>query len=90
MSTTTITIQDENRCTITYQDALTGRTVTLELFAPRKGGFVRLEAPGHPQVCQRLASTGEALTWRPADGPLCDLVRKHYRAMRRAERRALA
>lgn len=87
---TTITIQGEDRCTITYQDAITGRAVTMELFAPRRGGYVRIEAPGYPQVCERLASTGEALTWRPENGPLSDLVRRHYRAMRRAERRALA
>jgi len=86
---TTIEIQAENRCTIQFTDGLTGELVSLELFAPAKGGSVKVEARGYPQICERLASTGNALTWSPSIGPLCELVRREYRKRRAAERRAL-
>jgi hypothetical protein len=94
MTTTTTTrarfvSHDDNSCTVTYHDGLD--TITHELWAPRSGGYVvDASTPERRQVCERLRRLGVTLTWSPASGPLVDLARREYRAMRRAEARDLA
>jgi len=78
----------ESRCTIQFTDEF-DQPHNLELFAPAAGGYVKIEARGYPQICERLSSTGNTLMWSPASGPLSELVRREYRKRRAAERRDL-
>jgi len=78
----------ENRCRITYQDAHSDEFVTMELFAPSSGGYVKVnDGRRFPQICERLAATGSTLDWSPAHGRLSDMIRREYRRMRAAEKR---
>lgn len=90
MTTTKTRIEDiaENRCRITYRSALTDELVALELFAPSRGGYVKVDdGRQYPQICERLAATGNTLMWSASDGRLADMVRREYRRMRAAEKR---
>lgn len=74
-----------HRCSLRYDDER-GRRVERDFFAPPGGGYVREGWSDPRQVCDRLGSTGATLVWDPASGPLVELVRREWRAMRRAER----
>lgn len=73
-----------NRCIAVYMDSVTRKDVIMEVFAPKDGGYVRLEAEGYPQVCKLLALTGEALCWDPECGTLSELIGHEYRALQRS------
>lgn len=61
------------------------RRVERVFTCPPDGGYVR-EYPNGKQVCDRLAHTGSTLTCSSRD-KLLSLIRREYRAMRRAEKR---
>lgn len=69
-----------------YTD-LFGERVTVDYFAPRDGGYVRMWTKDgrHPQVCHGLSDRGPTLTCKP--GELLATIRREYRAMRRANAR---
>jgi hypothetical protein len=78
----------DNRCSITYWDDMSERTVTEEFFAPSRGGYVKLDdGRNYPQVCDGLYSTGDTLEWYPRSGPLVKMVRREWRRRRALERR---
>lgn len=83
---TTITADQDNRCTLRYEDEM-GDPVTREFFAPSGGGYVREDWTNARQVCVRLSSFGDTLIWRPVTGTLADLIRRERRAALSAERR---
>jgi len=60
-------------------------------WAPLGGGYVRdvTDAPGTlgPQVCDRLLSMGNTLSWDPSSGPLSLLIRREHRRFLSAKRR---
>lgn len=72
-----------NRCTLTSPDG----EVTY-YWAPMDGGYVRdvTRQPGTlgPQVCDRLAYTGNTLHWN-GKGRLIDIIRREHRARKRRE-----
>jgi hypothetical protein len=82
---TTIKNLKPNRCSITFADGITDEICSMELFAPIGGGYVKIEANGYPQICERLTRTGNTLMWDGA-GELADLIRREYRRMRRSEK----
>ena len=70
--------------TIRY-DSIHGARVTRTFTCPMQGGYVRdLQ---HNQVCEHLASTGPTL--KADHSTLAAVIRREYRAMRRAEKRHL-
>lgn len=84
---TKIVDTDVNHCEITLKFA-SGEVANLKLFAPVDGGYVRVNDRNLSQVCERLAGTGNTLTWSPKSHPrLSDLIRQEYRRLRRAERK---
>ena len=77
-----------NRCSITYWDDAEDRAVTLDLFAPIDGGYVKFDdGRQFPQVCEMLYGSGDTLVWYPRSGPLSALVRREWRRRRASERR---
>lgn len=63
------------------------RRVERTFTCPLDGGYVKEYRNGEwRQVCNRLAHTGNTLTCSSRD-KLLDLIRREYRAMRRAEKR---
>ena len=90
---TKITTDDQGRVTVEYDDDFhwTGETVrrTRVFTCPQEGGYVRekMSNGNWEQVCDKLASMGSTLSCSSRD-VLVDLVRREYRAMRRAEKAA--
>lgn len=84
---TTITADQHGYVTISYDDYLNER-VTRTFFCPVNGGYVKEQdkQQQYPQVCERLSSRGNTLECSSRD-KLLDLIRREYRAMRRAEKR---
>jgi len=68
----------DNRVTITWRD---GTHTTYR--APLDGGYVTDDGSGK-QVCKRLGRFGDTLYWG-GHVPLVELIRREYRALRRAE-----
>jgi len=63
------------------------RRVVRIFTCPLSGGYVMEHRNGEwKQVCDRLAHTGSTLTCSSRER-LLDLIRREYRAMRRAEKR---
>ena len=63
------------------------RRVVRIFTCPLSGGYVMEHRNGEwKQVCDRLAHTGSTLTCSSREH-LLDLIRREYRAMRRAEKR---
>ena len=89
---TIITADDSTRATLTMDDRDTGKRTRTTFYVSGAGGsrYVRYtDEQGSPrQVCRRLASTGDTLMCDPAREPLADVIRREYRAMRRAEARS--
>jgi hypothetical protein len=83
---TTITSDDQGYITISYDCAYTGERITRTFFCPINGGYVRESLHDYPQVCEQLAHHGSTLTCS-SRGHLIDVIRREYRAMRRAEKR---
>ena len=82
---TKITTEINGHVTITYEDDC-GERVSREFFLSRDPGYVReLDSrQTFPQVCERLASTGNTLMCSRDE--LEDTIRREYRRMRRARR----
>lgn len=76
------------RVTISYAD-WTGKQRVRAFSTTRPEGpsyVIEIDARGqYPQVCERLSSTGSTLVSSRA--LLADVIRREYRAMRRAEAR---
>lgn len=62
-------------------DDISGDRIEVEFHAPAEGGYVRA---GSQQVCEKLGTRGSTLMWS-GKALLIDLIRREYRAMRRAE-----
>jgi hypothetical protein len=78
---------EHNRALVRYPHRLDGTPIEFEVFAPRSGGYVRFDDGA--QVCERLECRGPTLIWG-GSAPLIDLIRREYRAMRRAEKKYLS
>lgn len=92
MNRTKITEHDDRRVTITFMDRRRDQMVTMEIWAasppPSGWSYVRYsDGSGDRQLCDRLSSQGSTLTYYEGT-KLVDLVRREYRAMRSAEKRA--
>jgi hypothetical protein len=71
--------------TLEYDDFLEGR-VTREFFCPIDGGYVReIVGSDAKQVCERLSRTGGTLT-ASSRTSLIDVIRREYKAMKRADK----
>jgi hypothetical protein len=71
-----------NRVQISYNDSDTGERLTRE-FSVRSDGKAGYVREGERQVCDRLSSTGNTLLCTCDE--LLSVIRREYRAMRRAE-----
>lgn len=85
---TKITIDNAGFVTINYDDAFNGDRIARTFFCPDQGGYVREQdaAGRYPQVCERLGSMGNTLS-ASSRIQLAEVIRREYRAMRRAEAR---
>lgn len=82
-----LTTDNIGRVTISYDDAWYGDRVTREFSTGyTEGGYVIEIFPNgsSTQVCDRLARTGNTL-YCASRADLAALIRREYRAMRRAE-----
>lgn len=88
MAKTTITAHDDRRVTLAFDDLLSGNRITMEIWAPapREGGSSYIRYNGDRQLCYGLSSTGGTMSYT-AGTKLVDIVRREYRAMRRADKR---
>lgn len=88
---TTIKTDAQGYVTISYDDADSGERITTTYFCPLNGGYVRIRdaAQRYPQVCERLSGSGSTLMCSSRE-KLAEVVRREYRAMRRAEKREAA
>ena len=82
-----MTSRGANRCMLEYDRY--GTRVSREFEVAAEGGHVYdLDQFGRSfQMHKQLASTGPLLMWYPGDGNLADMIRREYRAKRRAESR---
>lgn len=89
---TTIKSDTDNRCTLRYRDEHTGETITRDFFTVVEGGYVLEDWQRAREVCEELSDRGATLIWRPTTKTptLAVVIRREYRAMRRAERREQA
>lgn len=87
MSRTTITARDDRHVTITFVN-WNDEPVTMEIWAPTPaaGGYTYVRL-GDGQLCERLSTRGVTLMYY-AGTKLVDIVRREYKAMRAAEKRA--
>lgn len=70
-----------------YDDCITGERRRREFMVPANGGYVREWVRGDwKQVCDGLSDRGDTLRLGEC-GDLLALIRREYRAMRRAEKR---
>lgn len=69
---------------IRFADSFTGELREYRLHARPEGGYVRYGSEGK-HICERLSRSGPTLTWS-GEKPLVDLIRREYRAMRRADK----
>jgi len=84
---TTITTDAAGYVTLSYDDEYEGR-VTREFSVPPNGGYIR-EHLGNgrtTQPCEKLATRGNTLM-ASSRTALADVIRREYRAMRRAEKK---
>lgn len=84
MTRTKIEELSRNEVRICYRSYWEGDLIDETLRAPMRGGYVR-DSRGQ-QVCEQLAGSGHTLHWS-GRRPLIHMVRREYRAMRRAEAR---
>lgn len=93
MSRMTIRSTSNARAAISFDDAITGERVTLDCVVSEGGGarYVRVieRDGGTHQICERLSGSGNTLMCDPSRVALADVLRREYRAMRRAEAAAL-
>jgi hypothetical protein len=86
-------IDQIGRVTLSYDsEDWDGETirVTREFTCPPDGGYVRERRDGDwKQVCDKLAAMGSTLMCSSRE-KLAELIRREYRAMRRAEKREAA
>lgn len=83
---TVIFATSHNSCTMRFTDVF-GNRCERNYFASSNGGYVRYRSGNDlRQVCEKLGSIGPTLQWS-GDAPLVDLIRKHHRLARAAERR---
>lgn len=73
-----------SRVEIKFEDLITGDIYEYDIWAPADGGYVRYN--GDKQLCERLSCRGNTLYWS-GKAPLVDLIRREYKAMRRADKR---
>ena len=78
---TVITEVNSHEVNIKFENNF-GEIVEMNIWAPASGGYVR---SGEKQICKKLSATGSTLQWDDT-AHLIDLVRREYRAMRRAEK----
>lgn len=81
MAKTRITTDTNGSVTIEYDHAIHDERITRTFRCPVDGGYVR---EGNSQVCDRLQSRGSTLMCSSRSA-LPGLIRREYRAMRRAE-----
>lgn len=81
-----MTVESSGHVEISFTDAYTDERVTRRFSAPTAEGYVTEHMRGGRtgQVCEQLASTGSTL--RASRETLADVIRREYRAMRRAEK----
>ena len=85
------TTDSAGRVTVAYDNQFhwTGETVRVErtFTCPQDGGYVRekMSNGNWEQVCDKLAGMGNTLSCSSREA-LIDLIRREYRAMRRAEK----
>ena len=83
-----ITEVAENEVRIAFDDPYEGSRREFTVWACSRGGYVWADGRGGDgswQVCERLAGTGNTLSWS-GKAPLIKLVRRHYRLMRQEEK----
>lgn len=69
-----------------YDDCITGERRRREFMVPANGGYIREWVRGDwKQVCDGLSDRGATL-YLGAGGNLLAVIRREYRAMRRAEK----
>lgn len=74
---------------VEYDDVVTGSRRRREFMAPPGGGYVREWSGGSwKQVCYGLSGRGATLRLG-SDEDLLAIIRREYRAMRRAEKKIL-
>lgn len=66
-----------NSATVEYDDAISGKRITLTIGAGMGGGYVR-DNDGQ-QVCKGLGNRGDTLLWNGTT-PMIDVLRREYRA----------
>ena len=91
---TTIKTNSNGSVTVSYDSTgWRGEDVRVErtFFCPTTGGYVREydDKGQYPQVCDGLSNRGSTLDC-PSRAKLPDMIRREYRAMRRAEKREYA
>jgi hypothetical protein len=91
MTRTTITAHNDRHVTIKFRRLVTDQEIEMDIWAPipREGGSIYVRYNGDKQLCDRLRPFGSTLTYA-CGTKLVDLVRREYRAMRAAEKRAMA
>lgn len=85
-----LTVEDSGRVAIDYVDIYTGESCHRRFGCPDAGGYVReYQSDGREvgQVCDQLSGTGDTLTAPGRGEALAKVIRREYRAMRRAEAR---
>lgn len=88
MTKTTIRAVSDRNVKIAFDDSVTGERIEMDIWAPMPadGASTYVRYNGDRQLCVGLNGSGSTLMYR--DGTkLVDLVRREYRAMRRAEQR---
>lgn len=79
--------QSENYVVVEYDDVITGERRTREFMAPANGGYVREWIRGDwKQISDGLSNRGNTLYLNKGVS-LIVMIRREYRAMRRAELR---
>lgn len=83
-----LTVDSQGYVTLAYDCDVTDRRVVREFTCRDGGGYVwEITGNDRRQVCNNLWDRGETLT-APSRQALADVIRREYRAMRDAERRA--
>jgi len=78
---------DTRRVTVREWDEEGQRVITTSYMAPFDGGYVRIcDNRNYPQVCEKLASTGNTLHCGDRES-LVEVIRREYRRAKDATRR---
>ena len=76
----------ERRVTVEQDHEYEPRRVSTTYMAPVGGGYVRIDSPSMPQICEGLFCSGPTLSWDGRE-PLLDLIRREHARGRRMDRK---